>query len=172
MAQQAQTDTSDLEINMTPMIDVVFQLIIFLMLANDMSRKELEDLKLPLAFHAQQDEAKEKDPRVVVNVIKGSETEKPKLKVRGQELTLPEFKRLLLERTAEAGRENDSTQASKLFVLIRADEKCRWQDVQFVMQACADITVKVYKLQFATDDPKKVAEMEKIKARMEREGKK
>ena len=38
--------------NMTPMIDVVFQLIIFLMLANDMSRKEIEDLLLPDAVHA------------------------------------------------------------------------------------------------------------------------
>jgi biopolymer transport protein ExbD len=165
MAQEAETDASDLEINMTPMIDVVFQLIIFLMLANDMSRKEIEDLKLPLARHAVEDKADEKDPRVVVNIIKGDDTTEPKLKVKGKELTLPEFKARLLEQTARAGREADSTAASKLFVLIRADEKARWQDVQFIMQACADPAIKVYKLQFATDDPKKAEKTGKAKAR-------
>ena len=37
------------ELDMTPMIDVVFQLIIFFMLITDMSQKELEELYLPKA---------------------------------------------------------------------------------------------------------------------------
>ena len=34
---------------MTPMIDIVFQLIIFFLLVNDMSRAQLEELTLPKA---------------------------------------------------------------------------------------------------------------------------
>src|SRR5688500_1360127 len=58
----------DFQMDMTPMIDVVFQLIIFFMLLMDMSTKELEILKLPKAVSAVKDEPDPKDPRPVVNI--------------------------------------------------------------------------------------------------------
>ena len=48
--------------NMTPMIDIVFQLIVFLMVANDMSRKEIEDLDRVLPPESTTDEAFEDEP--------------------------------------------------------------------------------------------------------------
>ena len=50
------------ELDMTPMIDVVFQLIIFFMLLMDMSQDELELLNLPKAETAVADEP---DPHVI-----------------------------------------------------------------------------------------------------------
>ena len=38
---------TEIEIDMTPMIDLTFLLIIFFIIVNDMSQKQLEDLKLP-----------------------------------------------------------------------------------------------------------------------------
>lgn len=49
------TGKMDVEIDMTPMIDLVFLLIIFFIVVNDMSKTELEELKLPIAMEAGKD---------------------------------------------------------------------------------------------------------------------
>lgn len=60
---EADTET---EVDMTPMIDMTFLLIIFFIIVNDMSQKDLEELKLPIAMEAGQDEPPENRP--VLNV--------------------------------------------------------------------------------------------------------
>ena len=155
MARRAvvESDTSDLEINMTPMIDVVFQLIIFLMLANDLSRKEIEDLALPDAFNGKEDKGDKEKQRLIVNLLKAEKPgAPPTLKVKGMEMDLATFQQFLFP-IADRYREEEQPRASEVYVLIRADKKARWQDVQWVMQACADPKIKVYKLQFATTNP-------------------
>ena len=132
--------------NMTPMIDVVFQLIIFLMLANDMSRREIEELDLPGAPHGSEDDGLEKH-RIIVNLLRGEPPgAPPTLKVRGREMTLEEFRRFMGPEVARAG-------ASDLYVLLRADRNSRWQDVQWVMQALAAPELGISRLQFATHNP-------------------
>ncbi len=55
--------------NMTPMIDIVFQLIIFFMLVTDMANAQLEPVVLPIASKAIKD--KFVDPQVLVlNILK------------------------------------------------------------------------------------------------------
>ncbi len=152
--QPVENDTSDLEMNMTPMIDVVFQLIIFLMLANDLSRKEIEELKLPPAANAQEDKGQGEQHRVIVNLIAGKNGGPPRLKVKGKEYDLRGFTQFITP-LALKYKEPEPPNASELFVLIRADKDARWQDVQWVMQVCADPNIKIYKLQFATEDPNK-----------------
>ena len=52
---------------------------------------------------------------------------------------------------ADAKRDMDHpSQPSEIFCLIRCDQDIRWREVQWVMQACADPAVRIYKLQFAT----------------------
>ena len=140
--------------NMTPMIDVVFQLIIFLMLANDMSRKEIEDLQLPAALHAEEDKGLDEKRRIIVNLLKNENPAggPPTMKVKGMEMNLDQFAQFLLPE-ADQIRETDGPKASELFILIRADAQTRWQDVQWIMQVCADPKIRVYKLQFATHNP-------------------
>ncbi len=142
------------EMNMTPMIDIVFQLIIFLMLANDLSRKEIEDLELPEAMHATEDKGEKEKYRIIVNLVKNEEGRPPSLRVKGIEMDLNAFQQYLRPE-ADRNREPDGPKASELYILIRADKASRWQDVQWVMQACADPGIRVYKLQFATTDPTK-----------------
>ena len=138
--------------NMTPMIDVVFQLIIFLMLANDMSRKEIEDLTLPEALHASEDKGEKEKIRLIVNLLKDEKGGPPIFKVKGIEMDLAAFAQFLAP-FADQSREEAQPRASDLFILIRADRRSRWQDVQWVMQVCADPKIRVYKLQFATHNP-------------------
>ncbi|MCS6771696.1 MAG: biopolymer transporter ExbD [Kiritimatiellae bacterium] len=62
MARRKQEDTS---INMTPMIDVVFQLIIFFVVTTDMQQKAIdESIRLAMAPHAKPVETR--DPREIV----------------------------------------------------------------------------------------------------------
>ena len=63
------TDASDAEINMTPMIDVVFNLIIFFMIVTDMTQKTLENLTLPNSTEAVEDTGDESERRVVINIV-------------------------------------------------------------------------------------------------------
>ena len=58
----------DLDINLTPMIDVVFNLIIFFMVITDMTPKDLEYLILPSAAKAAKDEGEDKD-RIIINIV-------------------------------------------------------------------------------------------------------
>ena len=63
---------SDLQFNMTPMIDVTFQLIIFFILAGQMSSQELaRSIKLSMPHHSQatRDVPEQALNRVVVNVV-------------------------------------------------------------------------------------------------------
>ena len=57
MAASDVYDTEDLEMNMTPMIDVVFLLIIFFMIVTEISQLVLEELQLPYSKIAKDDEA-------------------------------------------------------------------------------------------------------------------
>jgi biopolymer transport protein ExbD len=130
--------------NMTPMIDVVFQLIIFLMLANDMSRREIEELDLPAARQGQEDLGTERS-RVIVNLLRnvGDPGGTPTLLVKGVETDLDGLRHAVA--CLAAARPGETC------VLIRADRASRWQDVQWVMQALA--AEGIHRLQFAVHDP-------------------
>jgi len=140
--------------NMTPMIDVVFQLIVFLMLANDLGAREIEELDLPRAPHAEEDEPGAEKRRVIVNVLREGGPGGPALRVRGAEMDVAGLRRLL---APEAGmlRRPEEGGATDLSVLVRADRTTPWRDVQEVLRACADGAVRVHRIQFATEDPAK-----------------
>jgi biopolymer transport protein ExbD len=59
-------EVEEIVIDMTPMIDMTFLLIIFFILVNDMSKKDLEELKLPIAMEAGHDEPPER--RQILNI--------------------------------------------------------------------------------------------------------
>jgi biopolymer transport protein ExbD len=145
--------TEDLELNMTPMIDVVFNLIIFFMVVTDLTQKEIENLTLPKSTQAEEDKGDETERRVIVNITKTEDWDQSKnvdIKIKGVPYNLEKLKVELLKH-AETKRDlEDPSSPSEIFVLIRCDEDIRWREVQWVMQACADPAVRIYKLQFAT----------------------
>jgi biopolymer transport protein ExbD len=160
---KAHEKQEDIELNLTPMIDVVFNLIIFFMLVADLSQKDIELLKLPWSTQAQADQGKE-DLRIIINVVKAGKTNAERaawksgdpvlIKVKGDEVNLKTLTQRLLV-FAERKRDTEHPmQPSEVFALIRCDREIRWREVQWVMQACADPDVRIYKLQFATSKPR------------------
>ena len=137
-------------LNMTPMIDVVFNLVIFFLIVTDLTQKELENLVLPLAERAKQDKGIEEE-RVIINIVEDEDNPGQYIaKVRKKVMSHTKLKRYLQDK-ADDFREPDG-RGSKIFVLIRADRSTPWQQVQWIMQDCADPDVRIYKLQFATRD--------------------
>ena len=159
---KAHEKQEDIELNLTPMIDVVFNLIIFFMLVADLSQKDIEILQLPWSTKAQADQGKE-DLRIIINVVKAGDINQVKnwktgdpvdIKVKGSVVDLKTLTQKLLV-FAERKRDMEHPmQPSEVFALIRCDKDIRWREVQWVMQACADPDVRIYKLQFATAKPR------------------
>ena len=142
------------EMDMTPMIDITFQLIVFFLVANDLTRKETEELELPKAVYGKEDKATETDLRVIINILKpenpANPPKIPEVKVKGKGYDLKDLSRYMRS-MADMEREGDGPGApSAIYVLIRADRQTPWQHVQYVMQVCAQPTVAIYKMQFAT----------------------
>ena len=77
-------DSEELEIDMTPMIDIVFQLIIFFMLVMDMTKVQIEKLTLPFASKAIKE--KYEDPTLMVLNIMPDGT----IKIQGRRYWRPD----------------------------------------------------------------------------------
>ena len=126
--------------NMTPMIDVVFLLIIFFLVSSHLVRQEtqleLEELDLPEAGSGQRaDESKIR--RVVVNVLPDQQSG-GRIMVGGRQIRRRELAELI-GYGGRAGRH--------LEVRIRADRKVPYRVVEPVMIACA--RAGVWKVTFA-----------------------
>lgn len=111
--------------NMTPMIDIVFQLIIFFLVASHLTRTETQlDLRLPLAQSGAEDTDFE-TPRVTINV-KDDGT----LWLSGREITAAKLAPQLSEvRSAEG---------DNLEVRIRGSRAATYADVELIMRACTE----------------------------------
>lgn len=141
--------------NMTPMIDCIFNLLIFFMLISDLNQKDLVELTLPVAYMAEQDKNQEEDDRVVLNVDKYGQVLWKQKVVNLDELgtilaTARDKYELKMRQKGLTGLEDigGGNKASKLYVLLRADKDTPWQHVQWLMTVMAE--QKLYKLQFAT----------------------
>lgn len=115
---------TEASINMTPMIDVVFQLIIFFLVTSHFARQEAH-LPLPLPAADSAALPKEDDkPRLVINV-----TADGTLLFSGRSLTPPDLQTRLSERIAELGKDVE--------VRIRADRSVPYRHIEPVLLACA-----------------------------------
>ena len=118
-------------INLTPMIDMVFLLLIFFLAATTFARQEVEmDLSLPTSRSGQ--EGKAAHP-LVVNVFADGH-----LTVEGRTVTLEALRQKL-----QAAAERDKNQA----VLVRGDKAAQFGVGLQVMDACR--LAKLTKLDFA-----------------------
>lgn len=149
---------SPVAMDMTPMIDCVFQLIIFFMLAIDLSQQDLEDLVLPLSQMALKDENPE-EGRLYVNISRKGEyvLTRRKLELKDLEVAL-KLKNDLPRPNNAPTRDKDGLSERPL--LIRADEASEFKHVQKVMRVCATEGLKIWKLELAASQPQK-AEDEK-----------
>jgi biopolymer transport protein ExbD len=122
--------------NMTPMIDVVFQLLIFFMLVTDMASAQIENLKVPVASKA----IKEKydDPLMLVLNVMPDGTVKSGGKVFWNTKMGDDSKKL--EDLFEARRQNKAYQEVagtdtyvKYPLMIRADRSAHFEHIQRIL---------------------------------------
>ncbi len=126
------------KIDMTPMIDVVFLLIIFFMLVTEMSKMEIEAITLPFALSAKEEEETH-EPRVLVNL-----TDKGMIRHMHRDRTGEEFLRILQIEAAKCDSDVDGLPI--MSVKIRADAMCEYKYVQEVMIQC--MKAFIWKLSF------------------------
>lgn len=108
-------------LNLTPMIDIVFLLVIFFMVGAQFTEEESSlDVKLPTAPIVEP--LTSKPDALIVNV-----KENGSIEVGGRDRTLEELEALLVE-----AREDYAEQA----VLVRGDREGRYQNVMDVLTAC------------------------------------
>jgi biopolymer transport protein ExbD len=129
-----------LRFNLTPMIDVVFNLIIFFLAASHLARSELTaDVELPEAATGGPEQA-ELNRRLTVTILSDGS-----LDVAGKSLALPQVEQLIL-----GGREN-APESHAFEVRIRTDRKAPYAVIEPLLLACARSGVT--KVRFAVLPP-------------------
>ena len=113
-----------LAINMTPMIDVVFLLIIFFLVSSHLAKQETQmEMDLPNALSGQTPEENEQ-PRVIVNVLPDG-----RMFLGSGEVSEASLDRRMKQAVATEGRD--------LEIRIRADRRVIYGHVEPILLACA-----------------------------------
>ncbi|NIL99041.1 MAG: biopolymer transporter ExbD [Planctomycetales bacterium] len=130
-----------LEMNMTPMIDVVFLLIIFFLVSSHLAQQEVQaELDLPTATTGA-DSPATNSPRVTINVVpvRGE----PSLRLGDLPVDRNELRRRLANELAAASQD--------LEVRIRADRGTPYETVEPILVTCAQLGI--WNVQFAVVRP-------------------
>ena len=113
-----------LAINMTPMIDVVFLLIIFFLVSSHLAKQETQmEMDLPAASSGHTPEENEQ-PRVIVNVLPNG-----RMFLGSGEVSEASLDRRMKQAVATEGRD--------LEIRIRADRRVIYGHVEPILLACA-----------------------------------
>ncbi|MBM3999780.1 MAG: biopolymer transporter ExbD [Planctomycetes bacterium] len=118
---------SRIELNMTPMIDVVFLLLIFFMTVSQVSEARNEPVELPKLRGSRDAELSE----IVVNVLRDQT-----LVLDGTRVTVVDFVRRIDKRIAESRGD-----ASRVAVTIRADARGESRGVNEIVRALTRLGV-------------------------------
>ena len=136
------------EVNMVPMIDIVFQLIIFFLIAMQIKKDELTDLTLPGSRYATE-VREEKDPPLIVNIlppkVQDGQPNKP-FYCMGNAFDLAGFKKFMKNRETfyfEVKKVKDMP-----IVRVRADTNAEYQQIQDCLIACRE--AKVWQVRLTT----------------------
>ncbi len=121
--------------DLTPMIDMVFQLVIFFIVVSDFAAADRENVIPPKAVMASKEE-KSKDKVVVVSVLPDG-----KIKILGKSYDEKALEKYIWSAAQEAGMmpnpDDPGKQVSKLRIVIRADRNVDYEAVQKVFAACS-----------------------------------
>jgi len=119
-------------LTMTPLIDVVFLLLIFFLVASKFAEQERElDVLLPSASEAQP--LIDKPREVFINV-----DAEGRYFVTGKFVTLDELHPVLNRAWVN--------NPGRVSVVIRADKRCRWQYIVSAMNACRKAHIRDYRV--------------------------
>lgn len=128
MKPPSMTRSRSVSFNVTSLIDIVFLLIIFFLVASHVARSEaVEPVDLPEVSDPAGDE-QESPRRLVVTVMVDRS-----MWVGGQQVSLPQVEQLILSASQESGNE--------LEVRIRADHAATYLEIEPLLLACAQFGV-------------------------------
>ena len=155
---------ADIEMDMTPMIDIVFQMILFFIIITDFSQDDIALLELPWSTVGQDDEG-EDESRLIINVtapvptnydpVKWPEKKRKKankILVKGKPYNFVDLYHYL----EAAGVQNKKYQdpekphLSNRSLLIRCDGNQAFDYVKAILQICANPNIAIYKIEIAT----------------------
>lgn len=168
----------NVDMDMTPMIDCVFLLMIFFVLVIDLSQKNLEDLILPRAVYCQPDDKPPKD-RPVINVLQDGSVwhngvvafdplkhGKDYSKIKDLLYTIRQAG--LINKTLTLKPEQVGSRTVELIddpILLRADKWTDWFYIGEIMKQCSDPKIGFWKVQLALSEvDKETGEKNKKKA--------
>jgi biopolymer transport protein ExbD len=130
MAVNVHEKTAIESIPLTPLVDVVFLLLVFFLVATTLSEEERQlSVQLPAASEAQPLTARPRE--VVVNVDAAGQ-----YYVSGEPLDLKRLEEVLAVASA--------SNPGRASVIIRADRRCQWEFVVAVMNACNKARIRNY----------------------------
>jgi biopolymer transport protein ExbD len=160
--QKAAQQTADMD--MTPMIDCVFLLMIFFVLIIDLSQTNLEDLILPKAEYQEPDDSPPEN-RPVINLLQsGAVYYKGKMQydpaVHGNDYSgilkmlklIKQTGKLKMKTENLGGRDVELVDEP---VLLRADKWTEWHYVGEVMKQCSQPEAAFWKIELAMSEKDK-----------------
>ena len=147
MRTQKPEGTGVVSVNMTPMIDMVFNLLIFFILTSQFAKLEIEEVVLPPSLTATfKDYTQFRN--VVINIVN---PDNPHIVVFGQTLTLDELTEVLKDRKAGI----DAGEAMN--VILRSDGDIPYEEVARAMLATGRAQIQGWWIQAEIVDPEKLA---------------
>ncbi|MCZ6691145.1 MAG: biopolymer transporter ExbD [Planctomycetota bacterium] len=151
----------DLGLNMTPMIDIVFQLLIFFMVVTELATLDLERLTLPYAEKTDTSKESSGATLITVNVTRETEVKKSLIRIKKRTYTqamLEEFFKFEASVGDMVPNEFDpNKKISELEVLIRADRDAAYEGVMRVFDAAQKATI--WKISVASTEEKYTREV-------------
>lgn len=150
--------------NMTPMIDIVFQLIIFFMVVTELSNLNMAQVTLPKADHLTIEKKRSVEEReVTINVVLDSKSPNRRgdVVISGRSfmkkdgtLDFEKLKGRLLTEAEKYGMKEPNPftpgqEDSLLKVLVRADKNVRAEYLQLIYQACQ--AAGIFKVQIGAE---------------------
>ncbi len=142
---------TEVTMDMTPMIDVVFLMLIFVRIVSDMSQQDLADIVLPKAEKAVEDKTEE--GRMIVNIYKDGVIEIKRVKYGTLEQKDAEtaLRNYLLTEVAKGEKEPGTTFSARS-LLVRADKETKFKEVQKVMRICGETGIQIFKVHLAASE--------------------
>jgi len=164
----------DITPNLIPMIDIMFLLLLFLMIASDMGQRELELVRLPVADVVKEDkpetETEKAGERLTINIYHVLPDQTPcklydtneicreerhwRIGIKGTDYVDMEKLFALLDKEAAIGRKGTDPKAPRVSerkVMIRADGSAPYGMPQKAMNVCA--RAGMYKIDVGAAQP-------------------
>lgn len=149
MGRKKHSEGTEVTMDMTPMIDVVFLMIIFFMIVSDMSQQDLAELVLPKAEMAQDDETEE--GRMIINIVRDGTLEIKRVAYNSLDDSVAQsaVRGYLANAVALGEMDPDFPTLSARSLLIRADKETKFKEVQKLMRIAAEDGIGIYKIDLA-----------------------